>query len=205
MPWGERLVHPGNGSLSFLHYVCHEPLQALVSAGLFQNDVRLDNVVMWRGRLYLIDFGYATWVSECSSTMALRCGRNRLQAPELARADFAGCVGEAQLVFTLGSLLLDALSADFDDMLYFERWSGHAIELVEAVDHLITKCLKKPDKVPQGWEHGLSSVIELLKQLMAVDPLARPSFADSVAMLDQVWYGWHLLRCEEQKQQTQRF
>ena len=39
-------------------------------------------------------------------------------APELARAGFTGRIGEPRLKFAMDSLMLDALSADFEDLLY---------------------------------------------------------------------------------------
>jgi hypothetical protein len=204
MPLGKDWEYPSNNPLEFLHRVVREvcpTLQMLAENSLYHNDLKMGNIVEWQGRLHLIDFGYASWGQNSTNRKVLVCGKHYTQAPELGNPSYAGRIGEPQLVFTLGSLVLEAVTADFDDCFWFERQSVPATELNLAFSQLEVQVNRQPELLPPGgWNHGFSPVVKLLSQLLAANPAHRPSIQDSVAMLEQVWHDWRMLKWDEEKE-----
>eukprot|EP00045_Choanoeca_perplexa_P009883 m.97879 g.97879 ORF g.97879 m.97879 type:complete len:930 (-) comp15062_c2_seq7:2048-4837(-) len=198
MPLAEEWKYPCNQPQGFLQRVWAElcpTLLCLANAGLFHNDLRQDNVMVWQGRLCLMDFGYAAWTRDCVNVRGLACRHHCMQAPELRRPDFEAVIGEPQLVFTLGSLLLYALTTDFEGLLAVDRHMEGAEILLIAFAHL-EEGLPTGKELPAGWQHGIPLVLQLLKTLLNPDPGSRPRLVDAVKLLNSKLNSWYAADCQ---------
>jgi hypothetical protein len=201
MPQAEEWLYPVDRPLRFLEQVVSElcpTLQALADAGLYHNDVRRSNVLVYQGRLCLMDFGFASWKQDCLNRRGLVCGKHYMQGPELLEeSTFIGTPGEAQLVFTLGSLIQDGILFDLDDM---DRTEMSARSLLYGLKAMVPGMLPQVDmdmqedepiKLNATWQLGLALVVPLLDACMAFPEQARPRLADATARLDCVLSEWY--------------
>eukprot|EP00045_Choanoeca_perplexa_P016668 m.227406 g.227406 ORF g.227406 m.227406 type:complete len:880 (+) comp17325_c0_seq1:165-2804(+) len=198
MPLAKDWKYPKQRPLHFLTQVWQElcpTLQALARVGLYHHDLRQDNVVVWRGRLHLMDFGYSTWKSDCLNMRALECGEQYLQAPELKYWwHRTAPPEEPALVYTLGSLMLFALADDFERHLGVERSWATGFELLGSFRNLERL---SEQELPAGWKHGLQLMVPMLQLFMSYWE-DRPSLAGAIDELHRSLNLWHqALKSEE--------
>ena len=214
MPQGIPWQYPTKKPISFLFMVWDELCPALLLLAdqqLYYHDLSMRNVVVWCGRLYLIDFEFATWGQDCLNLRALQCYQHLMAPPEVAEDDgFTGPLGEKQMVFALGSFLLQALATDLVPVLWCGPDDSTAEELLGALRVAQrdiaagTLAQERVDQVPAEWISGLPLVIETLSKLMNYDYDMRPSLHEAVGMVEQLIQDWReaalLLREQAQEE-----
>lgn len=199
MPQAQALKDTLQRPLGLLHRVLSQlcpTLLKLTRAGLFHNDLKWDNVVVWQERLYLIDFGLAAWEQDGLNRKGARGGEQTMQAPELGCPDYVGPVGEFQLVYTLASFLLDGFMFDMSRALGFTFRGGHTGEMFDFLTKLNCQPLSDPTRsaLPDVWVHGLPLVCEMLAPMLNTTWQDRPRLKDAVGMLDGLYNEWVALQ-----------
>lgn len=196
MPRGQPLRYTWQQPLELLHQVHAQlcpTLLALAQAGLYHNDLKWDNVVVWKKRLYLIDFGLAAWKQDGVNRKGARGGGQNVQAPELRDRNYLGPVGESQLVFTLGSFLMDGFLYDLHAAMGCSMPPGEPSS--ELVYHL-ARLHKRSPSDPRGaalsevWARGLAPVHRVLASLMDLNWDRRPRLKHAVSMLGRLYHEW---------------
>jgi len=190
MPRGESWTPPPNDPLAFVRQLCElgETLAKLAAAGLLHQDFRRYNVVVWQGKVRLIDFGFATWRQDCLNFDVMLCRYNPMQAPELANGTHGGHIGEPQVVFTLGSFLVDVMSEYVEEALGGERVRPKATALLRQLSKV--NASEARETLPPALAVGLPLVLEVLAPLLAPKISARPSLEQGVKMVQQLAVDW---------------
>lgn len=223
LPGYEQLKQRGGGILIMPHaqslrYILQQPLVLLhrvhsqlcptllklTRAGLFHNDLKWDNVVVWQGRLCLIDFGLATWKQDGLNRKGARGGEQNMQAPELRYPDFIGPIGECQLVFTLGSFLLDGFVFDLTRAIGCAPRREYSSEMVGLLTMLKNQPPSHPDRATLSdvWVRGLPLVCDVLAPMLSTSWNDRPRLKDAVRMLGRLYNEWTLLEEQQSKKTT---
>jgi serine/threonine protein kinase len=133
------------------------------AAGVIHRDVKPGNVLLGHdGRVKLADFGIARLIGETvrHTRTGQAIGTAAYLSPEQVRGED---VTEATDVYSLGLLLLEALTGD-------RAYPGTPTEAALA---RLSRQPQIPDSLPSGW-------VRLLTEMTALDPDARPA-ADQVA------------------------
>jgi hypothetical protein len=163
-----------------------ETVAKLGAAGLFHQDLRRYNVVVWQAKPHLIDFGFAAWRRDCLNVDVLQCRHHPMQAPELINWS-SGAIGEAQVVFTLGSFLVEAISEYIEEELDWIRVDGRARQLLHRLARL--KGTMECGFLPLELSSGIPLVLDVLHLLLS-NASSRPSLKQAVEMMRELYVTW---------------
>ena len=200
IPQATPYEYPTKQPLTFIYTVLSElcpTLLQLTAQRLYYYGLRMANLVLWRGRLCLIDFGHAAWGHDCLNRSALECNQHAMGVPELDEDDYvAGPIGEPQIVYTLGAFLLQALASDLAPFLCCLPQFSTAEELLNGLQRASkdiaagTLPRESVEQVPAEWVPGLPLVIATLDKLLSYDYEARPSLPEAVELLEGLFQDW---------------
>eukprot|EP00730_Choanoeca_flexa_P008409 TRINITY_DN12483_c0_g2_i1.p1 TRINITY_DN12483_c0_g2~~TRINITY_DN12483_c0_g2_i1.p1 ORF type:complete len:835 (+),score=185.01 TRINITY_DN12483_c0_g2_i1:1000-3504(+) len=192
MPCGRPFLARQLGPIRFLKAVAHEIAQTvktLFDNGLVHQDLRLDNVVLWRDRAVLIDFGYAGKRGDATDRRFLNCRYNPRQPPELAEDGFDGNYDEPQLVFMLGGMVLEGLAATLvqpGSDIYDDVIRTPSIDLMSELPTWLDLQDAWPEWTDEWSDSLMKEVLQATKSMLAPLPEHRCSLDEAITTLSAI-------------------